>query len=266
MSEEIMIGNGNPRIIQDCIELAASNPEKNLLLLADLYPPHLRLSKVFVMLRNGRVTDFSTVYGGFSNPSIVLGIKTSTRKRLLHDLLSTITGSFTCICEPKELALFKDKAKLIDEHNEYQMILEKLSKPDELVEEGKVELVDRGELGKLDHFLKGNGALAWLPVQFDSGPYYCVKQQDEIVSVAGVHFVTPQVAQLGNILTAEPYRGRGYATQCTYALTSALRSRSILVSLFVVEDNKQAISIYEKIGFRKKRKLTYATLRTLGAG
>jgi ribosomal protein S18 acetylase RimI-like enzyme len=249
-------------LIRECIQLAASNPEKNLLLLADLYPPHLSLSKLFVMLRKGRVTDFSTTYRAFSNPSIVLGTKVSTKTRLLHDMLSRVRGSFACICEPKELELFKDKAKVVDKHYEYQMILEELIKRGELCGEGKVELINRHELGKLDHFLRENGAPAWLPVQFDSGPYYCVKQQDEIVSVAGVHFVTPQIAQLGNILTAEPYRGRGYATQCTYALTSALHSRSILVSLFVVEDNKQATWIYEKIGFRKRRRLVYASLHT----
>jgi predicted GNAT family acetyltransferase len=161
------------------------------------------------------------------------------------------------------LGLFRDKATLVDKHNEYQMILERLGEQNRYAEVNGAELVDRNELGKLDRFLKENGAPAWLPVQFDSGPYYCIKRENEIVSVAGVHFVTPEVAQLGNIITAKPFRGRGYGTQCTYALISSLRSKTKLVSLFVLENNDQAIKIYEKLGFQKRRRLAYATLRKL---
>jgi ribosomal protein S18 acetylase RimI-like enzyme len=264
MSQIIVIEEGEIGKIKECIKLAASNPEQNLLLLADLYPPHLGLSKVFAILQNGKVIDFSTIYSGFPNPSIVLGIKPSTRETLLRDMMSSVRGSFTCICEPKELGLFGDKTTLVDKHNEYQMILGSFGEQDGYVDEGGAELVDRNELGKLDRFLKENRAPAWLPVQFDSGPYFCVKRENEIVSVAGVHFVTPEVAQLGNIITAKPFRGRGYGTQCTTALISSLRSKTKLVSLFVVEDNDQAIRIYERLGFQKMRKLAYATLCKLG--
>lgn len=263
MSDEIVMGSDRPELIQNCIRLAASNPQKNVLLLADLYSPHLELSDIYIMLQKGKAVDFSTVYRGFPNPSLVLGISASTKLRLLDYVLPRMKGGFTCICEPKELNLFEDKATIVDEHYEYQMILEGQAKREEAMAEIKAELVLQAELGKLDRFLRENGASAWLPVQFQSGPYYCVKLEDEIVSVAGVHFVTPEIAQLGNIVTAKSHRKRGYATHSTYTLVSALHSDGKLISLFVAEDNGQAVEVYERIGFHKKRKLVYANLRPL---
>jgi RimJ/RimL family protein N-acetyltransferase len=262
MNLKIVTQKDRSHLLPECARLASKDSQKNLLLLADLYPPHLSLSEIYMGLRNGKLDDFSNVYRGFSQPSIVLGIAPPFKERLLNHILTKINGDFTCICEPEELNLFRGRAEIVKSHKEYQMVLKEPILPEGPQKNVEVELVQQSELWKLDHFLKGNGALAWLPVQFESGPYYCVKLDGEIVSVAGVHFVTPQVAQLGNIVTAWSYRGRGYATNNTYALASALHSLGVMVSLFVMEDNSQAVRIYEKIGFQKRRKLVYALLRT----
>jgi predicted GNAT family acetyltransferase len=88
-----------------------------------------------------------------------------------------------------------------------------------------------------------------------------VKQDHKIVSAAGVHVVTPQTAQLGNIITDEAYRNRDYATACTSALANRLSASGRVISLFVRTDNAPAIRMYEKLGFRKKREIAFLFLR-----
>lgn len=72
-----------------------------------------------------------------------------------------------------------------------------------------------------------------------------MKKNDRIVSAAGVHLVTPQIAQLGNIVTDEDRRNRGFATAYTSTLAKDPASKKRIISLFVKTDNESAIHIYE---------------------
>lgn len=255
-TEEIINARDQPELVSECIRLASRNPQRNLLLLADLYPPHSTLSDICIMVRNGRVIDLSIVYRGFRKPSVVLGTNRSTRKKLLRSILPKLEQDFMSVCDLSELHLFKGLARIVDAHTEHQMILGKLVKQQRQADVN-VRLVEKSELDKLDGFMRMNGALAWLTEQFEAGPYCCVEIKDEIVSVAGVHFVTPQIAQLGNIVTAESHRNRGYASACIYRLASMLQSSDRLVSLFVAEGNAPAMRIYKKLGFREVRRVAF---------
>ncbi|MBX5327121.1 MAG: GNAT family N-acetyltransferase [Candidatus Bathyarchaeia archaeon] len=125
----------------------------------------------------------------------------------------------------------------------------------------KIEKVDENELEALAKFYRQHNAEAWIPMQLKVGPYYCVKQDGKIVSAAGVHVVTPQIAQLGNIVTDEAYRNRGYATACTSVLATDLASKGRIISLFVRTDNYSAMRVYEKLGFRKVREVVFLVLK-----
>jgi predicted GNAT family acetyltransferase len=123
------------------------------------------------------------------------------------------------------------------------------------------ERVKKRELELLNRFYVEHHAEAWAPIQFEAGPYYCVKEEGKIVSAAGVHIVTPQIAQLGNIITDEAYRNQGFATQCTYSLAADLASKGRIISLFVRTDNASAIHMYEKLGFSKKRDISFLMMQ-----
>jgi predicted GNAT family acetyltransferase len=113
----------------------------------------------------------------------------------------------------------------------------------------------------LSKFYDEQHAEAWTPIQCKTGPYYCVKHQEKIVSAAGVHLVTPQIAQLGNIVTDEKWRGQGLGTACTSALASKLAMKGRIISLFVKRDNMPAIHMYEKLGFFKTRNIVFLVLQ-----
>jgi predicted GNAT family acetyltransferase len=119
--------------------------------------------------------------------------------------------------------------------------------------------VERRELDQLDKFYRRHQAPAWTPLMFDMGPYYVVWNEGEIVAAAGVHFVTPYIAQIGNVFTHPDFRGRGFGTATTAAAARHLQNMGIpMVSLFVVADNFPAIRVYERLGFTKAREIVFA--------
>ena len=91
------------------------------------------------------------------------------------------------------------------------------------------------------------------PAQLDSGHYCGILQDGELVSVAGVHAVSPKgrLAILGNIVTHPDYRGRGMSTACTAHIVGQLFESGIrIVALNVQRQNHSAVRVYEKLGFR----------------
>lgn len=54
----------------------------------------------------------------------------------------------------------------------------------------KVMRVKTGELMNLDKFYREHHTESWTQLQFDVGPFYCVKQDGKIVSAAGTHIKT----------------------------------------------------------------------------
>ena len=68
------------------------------------------------------------------------------------------------------------------------------------------------------------GPSYYIPEHIDGGVYRGVISDGRLVAVAGTHVVSKQerVAVVGNVFTHPAYRGRGYATTATSAVTEAL--------------------------------------------
>jgi predicted GNAT family acetyltransferase len=82
--------------------------------------------------------------------------------------------------------------------------------------------------------------------------YVGVRQQGQLVCVAGVHVWSPtrSVAVLGNVATLPELRGRGLARSVCAALCQLLLADGIkTIALNVRADNLAAIRSYEKLGF-----------------
>lgn len=98
----------------------------------------------------------------------------------------------------------------------------------------------------------GESVVAFSPYQLAQGVFYGIEKRGRLVAAAGTHLVAPTygVAAVGNVFTDPDYRGRGYATLCTSAVTKELLARGLDVVLNVQEGNADAIHIYEKLGYR----------------
>jgi len=98
------------------------------------------------------------------------------------------------------------------------------------------------------------GFTAWLPPSaIAEGVYYGIRVNGRLVSAAGTHVVSPEarLGVVGNVMTHTEFRGRGYATAVTGAVTAELLRSCDQVVLNVRSDNPPAIQAYRKLGFRE---------------
>ena len=123
---------------------------------------------------------------------------------------------------------------------------------------------DATELNRL--YQLGFGA--WLPPQaIADGVYYGLRVKGRLVAAAGTHVVSPQarLAVVGNVLTHTDFRGRGYATAVTGAVTAELLKSCDHVALNVRADNPPAISAYRHLGFAEHIRFEERLAHRLGS-
>jgi RimJ/RimL family protein N-acetyltransferase len=109
--------------------------------------------------------------------------------------------------------------------------------------------VDIGELNRLYQL----GFAAWLPATaIGDGLYYGVRVGGRLVSAAGTHVISPaaRLAVVGNVMTHADFRGRGYATAATGAVTADLLQFCDQVVLNVRADNPPALAAYRRLGYQ----------------
>jgi len=85
----------------------------------------------------------------------------------------------------------------------------------------------------------------------ETGQYIGLRQEGELVAVAGVHVWSPvyRVAALGNVTTHPAVRGRGFAAAVVARLCRQLLQTVDLISLNVMAANATAIGVYDRLGF-----------------
>ena len=95
------------------------------------------------------------------------------------------------------------------------------------------------------------GPTAYLPHHVDDGLYRGVVRDGRLVAVAGTHSISRShsIAVVGNVFTHPHYRGRGYATVATSAVTGDLLEQCGEVVLSVDPSNSPAIAAYDRIGY-----------------
>jgi ribosomal protein S18 acetylase RimI-like enzyme len=109
--------------------------------------------------------------------------------------------------------------------------------------------VEIGELNRLYQL----GFAAWLPANaIADGIYYGIRVGGRLVSAAGTHVISPEahLAVVGNVMTHADFRGRGYATAVTGAVTGELLRFCDQVVLNVRADNPPALAAYRRLGYQ----------------
>lgn len=110
--------------------------------------------------------------------------------------------------------------------------------------------VEIGDLNRLYQL----GFTAWLPPSaIAEGVYHGIRVAGHLVSAAGTHVVSPEarLGVVGNVMTHADYRGRGYATAVTGAVTAELLRFCDQVVLNVRADNPPALQAYRRLGYRE---------------
>lgn len=105
------------------------------------------------------------------------------------------------------------------------------------------------------------GPSYYIPEHIDSGVYRGVVEEGRLVAIAGTHVVSRQegVAVVGNVFTHPEYRGKGYATATTSAVTDTLLKYCDHVVLTVDPNNTPAVAAYARLGYREVCQLVEAS-------
>ena len=124
--------------------------------------------------------------------------------------------------------------------------------------------VEIGELNRLYQL----GFASWLPSSaIAEGVYYGIRVNGRLVAAAGTHVVSPQarLAVVGNVLTHVDYRGRGFATAVTGAVTAELLRTCDQVALNVRSDNPPALQAYRRLGYAEHVRFEERLAHRLGS-
>ncbi len=124
--------------------------------------------------------------------------------------------------------------------------------------------IEIGELNRLYQL----GFASWLASSaIADGVYYGIRVGGRLVAAAGTHVISPQarLAVVGNVLTHIDYRGRGYATAVTGAVTAELLRTCDQVALNVRSDNPPALQAYRRLGYAEHVRFEERLIHRLGS-
>ena len=123
---------------------------------------------------------------------------------------------------------------------------------------------DIGELNRLYQL----GFASWLPSSaIADGVYFGIRVGGRLVAAAGTHVISrpARLGVVGNVLTHVDYRGRGFATAVTGAVTAELLRTSDQVVLNVRSDNPPALQAYRRLGYAEHVRFEERLAHRLGS-
>jgi ribosomal protein S18 acetylase RimI-like enzyme len=93
------------------------------------------------------------------------------------------------------------------------------------------------------------------------GSYYGIRVNGELVAMAGERVALPGIREISGICTHPAHTGRGYAGYLIRRILSEHAAAGLGTFLHVGTSNERAITLYERFGFVKRRKIMFHRLR-----
>ncbi|NHJ49089.1 MAG: GNAT family N-acetyltransferase [Asgard group archaeon] len=246
-----LIEHNETNLLNKCEVIANQYYIENSILLGDLHLPCIKLTEIFGLFDNDELISFFVKFNGFPQPSIVIPFNTNRQNfnHIMKFLQKTISGNFSIVTYDLTEAKISRFFTVEGYTSEYCMIINKKDIPPEL-ESPLLKKVQDKNLESIDSFYKSIDAYPWNPIQLESGFYFYIEHNNQIVACGGTHFENKKSAQLGNIFVLEEYRGKQYGKLITTAITQEILSKKDFASLFVFQDNIPAFTLYKKLGFK----------------
>lgn len=93
------------------------------------------------------------------------------------------------------------------------------------------------------------------------GSYFGIHESGRLVAMAGEGFHFPGYTEISAVCTHPDCRGRGYASSLVSTLVQNITKRGETPFLHVGKDNVDAIRLYEKLGFKTRRQITFVIVK-----
>jgi ribosomal protein S18 acetylase RimI-like enzyme len=151
-------------------------------------------------------------------------------------------------------------ASVLSSEVEYQMVAE----PEVLraPETHQPRRLGASDLPAMAALAGAAGLISWHAGALALGPAFGCFDGERLIAMAGTHFATPEVIEIGYVATDRDFQRQGYASACTAALAQAAFRLAPRVFLMVLERNEAAIAVYKRLGFHTLERL-YLTHFTL---
>lgn len=104
----------------------------------------------------------------------------------------------------------------------------------------------------------------FLPGTIKLGNYFGVRQEGQLIAMAGQRLHLPGFCEISAVCTHPDYRGRGYAGGLTTLIAQKIVARGEIPFLHVELSNDAAARLYRKLGFRKRREVFVGILSRAG--
>lgn len=130
---------------------------------------------------------------------------------------------------------------------------------------------DIGELGVADRPEMLALAEATRPGPFGTrtaelGTFLGIRDAGRLIAMAGQRMRVPGRAEISAVCTDPGYLGRGLAARLVTAQLALLGGQGLSTFLHVKADNTRAIALYERLGFRIRRRFTYVVVSRVQPG
>ena len=89
------------------------------------------------------------------------------------------------------------------------------------------------------------------------GHYYGIYKDEQLVAVSGERMQMIDFIEVSAVITHPDYLGKGYAKQLVAHTANTILNQNKTAFLHVYEKNFGAIKLYEKLGFKTRRKINF---------
>lgn len=223
--------------------------------LGDLDDAFWPQSEFYGAWQAGRLQSIVLVYRGLT-PAVLTGFGDVDGLRAIFEA-HPLPREIYYLWMPAAEALLDEWYERPHAKREFRMVLDlnAFQPPEAGVDVQRLEPDDAPALEALFRLAAepGEAVVAFSPYQIAHGAFYGVWRDGVLAAVAGTHVWSQaeSVAAIGNVFTAQDFRGCGFATCCTAAVVRAAQAAEIeTIVLNVRHDNAAAVHIYEKLGFR----------------
>ncbi len=131
-----------------------------------------------------------------------------------------------------------------------------LTPPAELARLGESDLPEMSEI--YDRTRPGRHIVSRI---LELGAFLGVRREGKLVATGGTRLHLPGYREITTVGTHPEHLGKGYATALVAQLVRQIHAQGEVPFLHVRDDNSRAISIYERLGFQRRRWFHYATVR-----
>jgi GNAT superfamily N-acetyltransferase len=196
-------------------------------------------------------------YSGFAIPVLITIGRVEPLRVILDEIVAELNPpELYAVVKPEVLPLLTDHFRVVEERKMRRMILDPerhhSTSMNGVVQLGTQDL-EALQLLYADGDANGEAPDWFLPQMLEQETYYGIREDNELVAVAGTHVValSESVSGLGNIYTRRDRRGRGLGTRVTDAVIAKLLTmRLSTIVLNVRASNIAAIHVYDPLGFR----------------